>query len=97
MREYTRMFHESFCSKIAKRANRKVATVRLRDDQAVNDALLDSLCKLEAQHDFTLTLSVKGKASLPSFVIIRGFELASLKPKILEDARRALVVFDLLV
>jgi hypothetical protein len=95
MQEYTKKFHELFLAKLANKDKSKVATVRLRDDAVANDKLLDVLCKLESD-GYSISMSVKGKTSLPSFIFLRGFELEALKPAILTDAHRSLVVFDIM-
>lgn len=94
MQEYVQEMHNVFVKKVKRKADRKVATVRLRDNSDVNDSLVDIVSSMEGR-GYTLALSAKGKTTLPSYVVLRGFELLALKSKILSEAGRALVSLDI--
>lgn len=94
MQEYVQKMHDAFVNKVKQRSSRKVGTVRLRDDDDVTNSFIDIASSLESK-GCTLALSAKGKTTLPSYVILRGFELLELRSKILSEAGRALVTLDI--
>lgn len=94
MQEYVQKMHDAFVNKVKQRPTRKVGTVRLRDNGDVTDSFIDIASSLESK-GCTLVLSAKGKTTLPSYTILRGFELLELRGKILSEAGRALVTLDI--
>lgn len=94
MQKYVQEMHNAFMKKVKSGANRKIGTVRLRDNDDVTGSFIDIASSLESK-GYTLALSAKGKTSLPSYTILRGFELLALKDKILSEAGRALVTLDI--
>ena len=86
--------HDAFRKKVAKMPTRKVGSMRLRDNDDVTNSLIDVASSLESK-GCTLALSAKGKTTLPSYTILRGFELLELRDKILNEAGRALVMLDI--
>lgn len=94
MHQYVQEMHNAFISKVKQKANRKVGTVRLRDNDDVTSSFIDIASSLESK-GCTLVLSAKGKTTLPSYTILRGFELLALRGKILNEAGRALVILDI--
>lgn len=94
MQRYVQEMHDAFRKKVAKMPTRKVGSMRLRDNGDVTNSLIDVASSLESK-GCTLILSAKGKTTLPSYVILRGFELLELRNKILDEAGRALVMLDM--
>lgn len=94
MQRYVQEMHDAFRKKVAKMPTRKVGSMRLRDNGDVTNSLIDVASSLESK-GCTLILSAKGKTTLPSYVILRGFELLELRNKILGEAGRALVMLDM--
>jgi len=94
MQKYVQEMHDAFRKKVAKMPTRKVGSVRLRDDANVTNSFIDIVNSLESK-GYTLVLSAKGKTTLPSYIILRGFELLELRDKILNEAGRALVTLDI--
>ena len=93
MQKYCQEVHDAFINKVKRRGDRKVATLRLRDNADVTCSFIDVASSLDGK-GYTLALSSKGKTTLPSYTILRGFELLALKSKILGEAGRALVTLD---
>lgn len=94
MQRYVQEMHDAFRKKVAKMPTRKVGSVRLRDNDDVTNSFIDVAGSLESK-GCTLALSAKGKTTLPSYTILRGFELLELRDKILNEAGRALVMLDI--
>ncbi len=94
MQRYVQEMHDAFRKKVAKMPTRKVGSMRLRDNGDVTNSLIDVASSLESK-GCTLILSAKGKTTLPSYTILRGFELLELRDKILNEAGRALVMLDI--
>jgi len=94
MQRYVQEMHDAFRKKVAKMPTRKVGSMRLRDNGDVTNSLIDVASSLESK-GCTLILSAKGKTTLPSYVVLRGFELLELRDKILNEAGRALVMLDI--
>jgi len=94
MQRYVQEMHDAFRKKVAKMPTRKVGSMRLRDNDDVTNSLIDVASSLESK-GCTLALSAKGKTTLPSYTILRGFELLELRDKILNEAGRALVMLDI--
>lgn len=94
MQKYVQEMHDAFREKVAKMPTRKVGSMRLRDNDDVTNSFIDVASSLESK-GCTLALSAKGKTTLPSYTILRGFELLELRSKILNEAGRALVMLDI--
>lgn len=94
MQRYVQEMHDAFRKKVAKMPTRKVGSMRLRDNDDVTNSFIDVASSLESK-GCTLILSAKGKTTLPSYVVLRGFELLELRDKILNEAGRALVMLDI--
>ena len=94
MQEYVQKMHDAFVRKVRRKADRKVVTIRLRDNDDVTSSFIDIASSLVSK-GCTLVLSAKGKTTLPSYVVLRGFELLALKDKILAEASRALITLDI--
>lgn len=94
MQKYVQEMHDAFRKKVAKMPTRKVGSMRLRDNDDVTNSFIDVASSLESK-GCTLILSAKGKTTLPSYTILRGFELLELRDKILNEAGRALVMLDI--
>lgn len=94
MQKYVQEMHDAFRKKVAKMPTRKVGSMRLRDNDDVTNSFIDVASSLESK-GCTLALSAKGKTTLPSYTILRGFELLELRDKILNEAGRALVMLDI--
>lgn len=94
MQRYVQEMHDAFRKKVAKMPTRKVGSMRLRDNGDVTNSFIDVASSLESK-GCTLALSAKGKTTLPSYVVLRGFELLELRDKILNEAGRALVMLDI--
>lgn len=93
--EYVWMLHKSLVNKIKSNALRKVASVRLRANNVVNGAIIETLAGLEELGYVMLLTTTGAKSKLPSFVYIRGCELRRLKSQIVQESKSSLVTIEL--
>lgn len=96
MREYVEMMHKSSARKAGAITKwRKVFSFRFGTSREINDQVIDAIIQTEKNESVVMILSTKGKSSLPSYSMLRGFELDKLRTSITADAKRCVVGIEL--
>jgi len=93
---YVKMMHESSARKASAISKwKRVASFRFGTNKFINGSMIDLLINIENKMDTVMVVSTKGKSTLPSYSMMRGFDLDKLRDNITSDSRRCIVTAEI--